>query len=179
MAIATLKGGRETNNVSCLHLGKNSFEAYCRAMVCFVLNDLTVAGDEVSDFSLADKALDHSHIEAAVGFGLARTDLTYLLWLDAEEHCQLSDPLVEKRFAVDKNEGVSLASGNEIDPDDSLADPWWRNEDADVMLEQGFYRLLLQRGEGPVKGKIHGSSLFSFVLDLEGNCVLAQECFCL
>jgi hypothetical protein len=59
-----------------------------------------IAGDQVVDLLLANETLDHRHIDAIVGFAFAASDTADLLFVDAEEHRQLCNPLLEERLLL-------------------------------------------------------------------------------
>ena len=64
------------------------------------VDHLSVARNNIFDPLLADEALDHRHVELAIPGLLARSDLADLVRFDAEKEGQLSQPLVENRFAA-------------------------------------------------------------------------------
>jgi hypothetical protein len=122
VTIATLRSCGKADDVSRFHLGQNTFKANGRAMMRFVLDDHPIADHQVRDCALPDETLNHSHIEPAVRFDLARPDLSDLLRIDAKKQRELADPLVEERLTMDQNEGISLSGSDEVRTDYRLAD---------------------------------------------------------
>ena len=63
--------------------------------------------------------------------------------LDAEEHRELGEPLVEELLAVHEDERAPPALRHEVGAEDRLADAGRRDEDAGVVLEEGARGRLL------------------------------------
>jgi len=113
--------------------------------MAFIGDDMTITADSIVDPSLADQALNHRNVQAAVQTALSGTDLADVLGLDAEEQRQLRDPLVEERLAVNQNQRVPASRSDKIGPNHSLADTRRCDEDTSLMRKEVSYCLLLNR----------------------------------
>jgi hypothetical protein len=66
----------EADDVPGLDLFHDLFKSECRDMMALVHDDLAVLGDEVLDFALPLKALNHCHVNDASTRGFTAPDLT-------------------------------------------------------------------------------------------------------
>jgi hypothetical protein len=94
-----------------------------------------VARNPIVNRSLADKALNHGYVESAVGSAFAATDLTDAALIDAEEHRQLRDPLVEERLPVNEDQYATRTLRDQVGAEYRLANAGRTNENADVVRE--------------------------------------------
>jgi hypothetical protein len=127
VAVATLRCGGETDNVTPLRLREHSLERDCREVVALVDDYLPVGGDHILDLFSTNQALDHRHIEPAVRGLLPRSNLPDFLRLDAQEQRELRQPLVEKRAPVDQDQCAAFAVGHEVRANDRLTYAGRRN----------------------------------------------------
>src|SRR5438093_10926286 len=95
-------------------------------MVAFVHDHVPIRGHDIVYSVLSYDALDHGDVEPAVGLALATSYLTHLLLVDAEEHRELRDPLVQKGPAVDEHEGTAAAFGHDPGAENRLPHAWGR-----------------------------------------------------
>src|ERR1039457_508188 len=97
----------------------------------FVDHHMPIAAHKIVDLITVGETLDHRHVKAAVWLALAASDATDLLLVDAEEHGQLRDPLLEKWLAVNNDQCVATALGDDIGTEHSLANAGRSNEYSD------------------------------------------------
>ena len=143
LAVAPLRRRGQADHVAGLHLGQHPLERDGRHVVALVHDHLAIARDQVGDLASAHEALDHRHVEAAVRRAFPAADLADGLGLDAQEERELGAPLVEERPAVHQDERAAAPLGDQVRPDDRLADAGRGNEDADLVGEERAGRLLL------------------------------------
>src|SRR5436309_11681247 len=105
-------------------------------MVALIDYNVSVGGDPVIDPALMDKTLDHCYVEVAVGFSFPTADQADLLLVNAQEHRELSHPLVKKWAAVDKHQGAPRTLRHKIGTQDGLPNARGRYEYTEVMLEE-------------------------------------------
>jgi hypothetical protein len=92
-------------------------------MMTLIHNHMPVAGYQVCHPLPTNQALHHGNVHLAGRFQLSRADPADSLWIQAEEHRELCNPLVEDRFSVDKNKGRKPPHGDKHRADDRLAGP--------------------------------------------------------
>src|ERR1022692_816166 len=76
MAVFSGRRRREANDVPGLDLLHDLFKSECRDVMALVHDDMAILGDEILDFPLPLKALDHGHVNDAGTYGFATADLT-------------------------------------------------------------------------------------------------------
>src|SRR6058998_657537 len=144
-------------------------------MVAFVHDHVPIRGHDIVYSVLADHTLDHGDVESAVGLALATPYLAHVLLVDAEEHRELGDPLVQERSAVDEHEGAAAAFGHEPGAENRFPHAWWRDQDARVVRDERTCRLILNGGELSAEPKSHSVAFATLIVDNELHCVLSQE----
>src|SRR5208283_3039584 len=67
---------RQSQNVFCFDLAKDSFKRDCRQMMTFIHNHVSVVRDEIFNCSFTMQALDHSDIDQAGSLSFSSPYLT-------------------------------------------------------------------------------------------------------
>ena len=102
-------------------------------------------------------------------------DLPYRLLLDAEEHGELGDPLIEERPAMRQDERAPASFGDEVGAENGLADPGGRHEDAEVLPEQGLRGTLLDGREVAIEAESGRCALHAAVFHHQRHTVLREQ----
>ncbi len=144
-------------------------------MVAPVHDDVAIRRHEVVNASSAHDALDHRDVEATVRLAPATADLAHLLLTDAQEHGELSDPLVEEWPPVDEHEGAPASPRHQVRPEGGLSDPGRCDEDADAVLKKRARRLLLDVREPAFEVEGDRLALLPPVVDDERHAVVAKK----
>ena len=76
---------------------------------------------------------------------------------------------------MDEDQCAACASGDEIGPDDGLADARRSHEHAGVMREKGTHRLLLGRRQSSLESKFEPDASGTLVFDGESDSVIAEQ----
>src|SRR5881628_1603911 len=175
MPVPALRSSRESQDKSGLDFGKHALERHGWHVVALVRDHVPVRGHNVVYSVLADHALDHGDVESAITLVLATPYLTHLSFVDAEEHRELGDPLVQEWSTVDEHEGAAAAFGHEPGAENRFPHAWWRDQDAHVVRDERTRRLILDGGELSAELESHSVALVTLVVDNEGHGVLSHE----
>src|SRR5689334_16962913 len=135
---------------------------------------MPIAADEIVDLIPVDETLDHRDVKGTVRIALAASDAANPLLVDAEEHRQLCDPLLEQWLAVDHDQRAAGALGNEEGSEHRLSDSGWSDEHSGVVREERLSRVTLRVGQVAVELDFQGRTELPLVLDLQCDLVLAE-----
>ena len=117
--------------------------------MALVDDDVPVTQNEVADLTKPNQALDHRHVQPAVGLAFPAADSPDLSLLDTEEDAKLRDPLVEEGPTMDEDERAAASPCNEVGAKHGLSDAGRRDEDAHVVLQERSRRLGLHSCQLP------------------------------
>src|SRR5260370_15500320 len=173
--ITALRCCGEPHDIARLHLRQHSLERDRRQVMTLVDDHVPIAADEIVDVISVDETLDHRHVKAAVWFALAASDATDLLLIDAEEHCQLRDPLLEKWLAVNDDQSAATAFGDQIGAEHGLADAGRSDEHSGIVHEERSSGLTLRVRPVAVELQFQRRTELPFVVDLERYEVLGER----
>jgi hypothetical protein len=143
-------------------------------MVAFIHDHVPVSSDAIVYLAFANKALDHRHIQPAIRFVLAGTDLTYFFGGDPEKKCELADPLIEEGFSMDQDEGVLFSLCDETNPDNGFSRARRCDENSHLVREECLQGWLLRRCQPAHESQIQPGTVFTFVLDDEGHPMFSE-----
>jgi len=121
--VSSVRRGGQSDDEAGLYLGQDALERDCRQVMTLVHDHLSVLGHNVVDGFFSRKALDHGHIDHAGHLSPAAANLSDRLRGDAETDFELSPPLFEQGLPMNKNQGVCLPRGQEVDPSTVLPVP--------------------------------------------------------
>src|ERR1017187_85901 len=144
-------------------------------MMALVNDDLSIAGDEIINRILPNKALNHRDVEATVWFALATSDLSDFLLVDAKEYCELRHPLSKERLSMHEDQCAASTAGDYIGSKDRLSDPRRRHEDPDVMSEKCAGRLRLDGRQFATKGQFQRRSQLSMIVNPQSDVMLIEQ----
>jgi len=117
--------------------------------------DMSIIGNQIINFVLPYKTLNHGYVEASIRLSLAATNLANGFLFDTKEYCELRDPLTKQWLPVNKNEGVAGALHKKINSKDRLADAGWTNKLAVFVPKQLFRCVLLGSCEPAVELEVN------------------------
>ena len=146
VAVLARHGRRQPQHVLDLRPARDLLEADGGEMVALVDDEMAVVGDDVVHLVAAHEALNDGNVYDACGLAPAAADLPDGGGGQIQERPEPRDPLVHELAAVNQNEGVGSAGGQQRCRDDCLAERGSRRQHAGVMLQQGIGgRRLLRR----------------------------------
>jgi hypothetical protein len=145
-------------------------------MMALIDNYMAVAGNQVVDYSFADEALNHGHVEMAVGSALTAADLADCALIDTEEHRELRYPLVEERLPVNKDQRATRSLSDQVRSQDSLANAGRSNKHAGVVCEYGPCCLSLRLRQIAFEREIDQLAILTLVVHDE-HCAMGAERF--
>jgi hypothetical protein len=175
VAVSSLGSRRQSDDVARPGLRQHPFERHCGQVVALVDHDLPVGMHDVVDLPLSHEALDQGDVEATVGSPLSAAELPDLLRLEAQEHAQLRDPLVQERPAMHQNQCAAAAFRDEPRPDRRLSGSWRRDEDPGVVREERLRRPRLSFRQATLEDERNLEPGSALVLELQCDAVLAKE----
>ena len=120
-AVPAARSSGHSGNELSFHLREDHFERYRGDMVTLIYHNVPIARHSVRDTGLSHQALDHRNVDKTSRPIPPRANLTYLLWFLAKKERELSNPLIEKRLAVDENQRVSASHSDQVDSHYRLA----------------------------------------------------------
>ena len=143
--------------------------------MAFIHDDVSIASHKVSHAAKANQALHHRYVDLASTSVFPRTDLADFFWLFAKEQRKLCDPLIEKRLAMNKNEGIPMPDGDQKSPYDGLARSRRCHQDAYVVSHESLCSSLLTRGESTREGTIERGTFFALIHNRKRDAIFAQQ----
>src|ERR1700687_3158131 len=143
--------------------------------MALVNDDLSIAGDEIINCILPNRALDHRDVEATVRFALPTSDLSNFLLVDAKEYCELRHPLSQERVSMHEHQSAASTAGDYIGSKDRLSDTGRRHEDADVMSKKCAGRLCLDGRQFATKDHFQRRSQLSVIVNSQSDVMLIEQ----
>jgi len=116
-------------------------------------------------------ALQHGHVKVAVGLALPTSDTANRFGINAEEHGELRDPLIQERLTMHEDERAAGTLGHQVCSDDCLADSRCGDKHANVVSEERVGGSLLHSGQLTVEVNPHWIARNSLVFDNQGHAV--------
>ncbi len=158
-------GRGQTEDEPGLRLAGDALEALRRQMVALVDDEVPVVGDAIVDDALSDQALDDGDIEPAGGAIAPAANAADRFRRDAEERRQPLDPLVHELPAVDQDERVDAASGDQPRGDDRLAERRRGRQHAGVVPQHGVSGALLVDSQLALETHVQVRARLAFVAE--------------
>ena len=144
-------------------------------VMALVDQHVAVLPDAVIDLAAAHQALDHRDVESSVESRTSAAERADLRRVESEEACELRDPLIYQRLAMDEHQRTAGASGDEPCTDDRLPAAGRRHEDPGVVGRQRAHRVFLDGQELPVEPDVERFTHVAAILDHKRRAVLASE----
>ena len=144
-------------------------------MVALVDHEMSVIGDDVVDFALANQALDDADIDDAARLAPAAADLPDRGGREIEKRREPRDPLFHELTAVDEHQRVGSAGGDDGRGDDCLAEPGRRREHAGLVRQQCIGGGLLFRGQASEKRGFNRTAGIALVAHVQGDAQVFQQ----
>ena len=138
VAVLARHGRRQPQHVPDLCPARDLLEADCGEMVALVDDEMAVVGDDVVYLVAAHEALDDGNVNDACGLAPAVADPPDSGGGQIEERSEPRHPLVHELAAVNEDEGVGFAGGQQRCRDDRLAERGSRRQHTGVMFDQGM-----------------------------------------
>ncbi len=175
VAVLAGDGGGQAGDVSRLGAAGDEFETAGGEVVAFVDDEVAVVGDAVVHGAFANEALDEGDVEGAGEFAASAAQATNGFCGQVEEGGEAFEPLLHELLAVNKDEGIHSAPGDEPGGEDGLAEGGRGGEDAGVVGEHGEGGGLLLGAEGGGEADIELGAGLAFVPHLEANVKFPEE----
>ena len=118
-----------------------------RDVVAFIHDHVAVVRDAVVHLPVPDQALNHGDVDPAPELLASAAQTTDLAFRNAEKLAQPVAPLLHELLAVNENQGVDAAVGDQPGGDDRLSECGRRGQYAGVVRQHGGGRRLLFRAE--------------------------------
>ena len=135
VAVLARDGRRQSEDESSLCLAGHLFEAVGREVVALVHDQVAVVRDAVVDDTFPDEALNDGDVEQPGWSVSSAADAPNRFRREAEEGRESLDPLVEKLAAMNEDERVHAALGDQPRSHDGLAECRGRGQHAGLVLE--------------------------------------------
>ena len=175
MPVPAGHGGRQPEHVFCLRARRHRLEADRREMVALVNHEMAVTGHQVVDLAPAHQALDHAHIDDAARPARAAADPPDGRRGQIEERAETGEPLVHQLAAVNEDEGIGPARGDDRGRHHRLAEPGRGRQHAGLVREQRIGGGFLLDGQLPKEGGLDGAARIALVAEIEPNAVFLQQ----
>ena len=156
LAILSRDGGRQPGDVPRLGPVGDLREAGCRDVVALVHHHVAVVRDAVVHLPVPDQALNRGDVDPALELLATAAQTTDLAFRNVEELAQPVGPLLHELLAVNENQGVDAALGDQPRGDDRLSECGRRGQDAGVVRQHGGGRHLLLGAKLALKGHRDG-----------------------
>ena len=140
-------------------------------MVTLVDNDLAVVRNKIVNDPLLHQALNDGHVDETGRPASPAADTTKRFRGDIEEGGEPFDPLVEELTAMNENQRVHAAPGDQRRGHHGLAERCGRSQYACVVLEQCVRRFRLLRAELATKSDVDTSTRCSLIAQNDANMI--------
>ena len=134
---ASDRGGQARDEL-CLCLADDLLETVRGQVVAFVHDEMSVIADQIIHDSLARQALNERHVERPGRLLSPAADSADLLRRQAQKRCQALDPLFQQLPAMDENQRIDAALGDQPCGDDGFSEGGRGGEHAGVVGQHGL-----------------------------------------
>ena len=165
LAVLSGHGCRQPGDVPRLGSVGDLRETGRRDVVAFVHHHVTVVRDAVVHLPIPDQALNHGDVDPALELLATAAQTTDLTFRNVEKLAQPVAPLLHELLAVNKDQGVDAALGDQPGGDDCLSECGRRGQNAGVVRQHGGGRHLLFGTKVALKGHRNGCPGTTLIID--------------
>ena len=175
LAVLPRHGGRQPSDVARLGSVGHLRETRRRDVVAFVHHYVAVVRDAVVHLPVPDQALNHGDVDPAPELPAASAETADLRFRDVEKLTQPVGPLLHELLAVNENQGVDAALGDQPGGDHRLSECGRRGQNAGVVLEHGGGRHLLFGAKLALEGHRNRCPGVTLIIDRRRDAEAPQQ----
>ena len=175
LAILSRHGCRQPGDVLRLGSVGDLRETGRRDVVAFVHHHVAVVRDAVVHLPVPDQALNHGDVDPALELLATAAQTTDLTFRNVEKLAQPVAPLLHELLAVNENQGVDAALGDQPGGDDRLSECGRRGQNAGVVRQNGGGCHLLFGAKVALEGHRNGCSGTTLIIDGRLDAEASQQ----